>query len=303
MSSLTSSVLANLSDELAAAVERAGRFTVTVNARRRMPASGIAWSADGLIVTASHVVERDEDITITLPDGRTVAARLLGRENGADLAVLAAEASGLEAAAEASPEARVGHLAMAIGRPGEGGVQASFGAISTVGGAWRTPRGATVDGYIRADVAMLPGFSGGPLVNGEGAVIGLNSSTLGRGGGLTIPYRAVQQMAAAIRDFGHVRRAYLGIGTQQVHLPQAQAGTLGLGDPQALLIVQVEAGSPAERDGLLLGDILLSVAGVATPTVEALQDQLPGMRSGQSLAVRVLRGGVDTTLAVTPDDR
>jgi S1-C subfamily serine protease len=248
-------------------------------------------------------VERDDDITIGLPDGIDVPARLLGRENGADLAVLAIDAPGLAGALRASHEARVGHLALAVGRPGPEGVQASFGAISTVGGAWRTPRGATVDGYIRADLAMLPGFSGGPLVDGSGAVIGLNSSTLGRGGGLTIPHRAVDQMVEAIRTYGHVRRAYLGVGTQQVRVSDAQAAALGLSEPHALLIVQIEQGSPAERDGLLLGDILASVGGVPTPTVEALQDQLPGLRAGQPLDLTVLRGGQPATIAVTPADR
>ncbi len=303
MNASQTSILATLSDELADAVETAGRSTVTVNARRRMPASGIVWTNDGTIITASHVVERDDDITIGLPDGREVPARLLGRENGADIALLAVDAPHLEAAPRSLHEARVGNLALAIGRPGPDGTQASFGAISTVGGSWRTPRGATVDGYIRADVAMLPGFSGGPLVDGAGAVIGLNSSTLGRGGGLTLPHRAIDQNAEDIHAYGHVRRAYLGIGTQQVMLPASQAEALGLEDPHALLIVQVEHESPAERDGLLLGDILAAVAGVPTPTVEALQDQLPGLRTGQPLELRVLRGGQPATISVTPADR
>jgi S1-C subfamily serine protease len=297
------SLLTTLSDELATAVARAADGVVTVDARRRMPASGIVWSGDGLIVTASHVVERDEDIAIGLPDGRTVQATLLGRDNGTDLALLATDLSGLTPAPRAGEPARVGHLALAVGRPGPSGPMASFGAISTVGGEWRTPRGMTIDGYIRADVAMLPGFSGGPLVDSAGGVLGLNSSTLGRGGGLTIPNAAIDAIVDAIRSHGRVRRGYLGIGTQRVHLAESQAESLALADPHALLIVQIEPESPADRDGLLLGDILLSVAGVPTPTVEDLQDQLPGSVADQPLALRVLRGGAPADLTVTPADR
>jgi len=297
------SLLTNLSDELAGAVDRAATSVVTVNGRRRMPASGIVWTADGVIVTANHVVERDEDITVSLPDGRTVPVTLLGRDTGTDLALLATNLTDLTPATRSAFEARVGHFALAIGRPGSSGPMASFGTISTVGGEWRTPRGATVDGFIRADVAMLPGFSGGPLVDSTGSVIGLNSSTLGRGSGLTIPARAIDAIAEAIQSFGRVRRGYLGIGTQQVRLPDAQRDAIGLADEHALLIVHVESGGPAERDGVLLGDILLSVAGVPTPDVEALQDQLPGDRAGKAVTIRVLRGGTPVELTVVPADR
>ncbi|MGI9252183.1 MAG: S1C family serine protease [Thermomicrobiales bacterium] len=303
MTAQATTLLASLSDELANAVAAAARSAVTVNGRRRMPATGIVWNPDGLIVTASHVVERDEDITVDLPDGRTVPATLVGRDTGTDLALLSTGLTDLTPATRSTQEPRVGHLALAIGRPGPSGPMASFGAISTVGGAWRTPRGATVDGYIRADVAMLPGFSGGPLVDGAGAVIGLNSSTLGRGGGLTIPGKAIDEIVAALQSYGRVRRGYIGIGTQQVCLSDAQLEMLGRDDCHALLIVQIEDGSPADRDGILLGDILLGVAGAPTPNVEALQDQLPGDRAGQPLDLQVLRGGHPVTVTTTPADR
>ena len=156
----TSSALGELSDALATAVERAGAYTVRVNARRRMPASGIVW-ADGVILTADHVIERDEDITVTLPDGSSVAAAVAGRDPGSDLAVLRAQ-TGLAAATRADG-AKVGHLVLALGRGTETGLTAAMGVISAVGGPWQSGRGTTVEGYIRADVTMYPGFFRGLL--------------------------------------------------------------------------------------------------------------------------------------------
>src|SRR5215203_5905008 len=161
----SSSLLASVSDELAGAVERAGSGVVTVDARRRHPASGIVWTSDGLIATANHVVERDEEIEIGLPDGRTVSAALVGRDPGSDLALLRVAASDVAPLSRSSVELRVGHIALAIARPGPSGVMASLGVVSAVGGPLRFRGGASLDRYVQADVAMLPGFSGGPLVD------------------------------------------------------------------------------------------------------------------------------------------
>src|SRR3954467_2803239 len=160
----STSLLAGVSDELANAVERAGAAVVTVDARRRIPGSGIVWSNDGLIVTANHVVEREEEIEVGLPDGRKISARLLGRDPGSDLALLRVETSDLIPLARTTVEPKVGHLALAIGRPRPSGPMASLGVISAVGGSLRMLTIEALERFVRADVAVLPGFSGGPLV-------------------------------------------------------------------------------------------------------------------------------------------
>ena len=297
------STLAQLSDDLASAVERGGAATVTVNARRRMPASGIVWSEDGLIVTANHVVEQDEEITVGLPDGRTVPATLVGRDPGSDLALLQAEATGLTPAPRSETPARIGHFVLAVGRPGPSGPMASFGVVSLVGGAWRTPQGGTVEGFVRADVAMLPGFSGGPLVDARGTVLGLNSSTLGRGGGLTVPAAAIDKVVESLRTHGKVRRGFLGIGAQAARLPAALVAAHNLAREQGLLIVSVEPESPAERDGLLIGDVIVALDGETIAEVEELQDRLTGDRVGRALPVRVIRAGAPHELRVTVGER
>lgn len=297
------SMLATVSDELADAVERAGAAVVTVDARRRHPASGIIWSADGLIVSANHVVERDEEIEIGLPDGRKVAATLAGRDPGSDLALLRIDVSGLEPLPRSAVEPRVGHLALAIGRPGPSGPMASLGAISAVGGPLRFRGGHALERYVRADVAMLPGFSGGPLVDSTGALIGLNSSTLGHSGQLTVPASVIDGIVSTLLQHGRVRRGYLGIGAQAVRLPDALVQTLGGNQQQGLLIVSVEDGGPADDAGLILGDVVLAIAGDPVGQVEQLQERLTGDRVGQSVPVRIVRGGEPREIAVTVGER
>jgi S1-C subfamily serine protease len=134
-----SQVLASLSDALAETVESAGQHVVRVEGRQRLPASGVVWSADGVIVTAHHVLEQDENIQVGLADGQTLAASLVGRDPSTDLAVLQVPATGLDTPTWAEPDdLKVGHLALALGRPGQG-VRATLGILSALGQSWRTP--------------------------------------------------------------------------------------------------------------------------------------------------------------------
>src|SRR3954467_8321674 len=299
----STSLLAGVSDELANAVERAGAAVVTVDARPRIPGSGIVWSNDGLIVTANHVVEREEEIEVGLPDGRKISARLLGRDPGSDLALLRVEASDVIPLARTTVEPKVGHLALAIGRPGPSGPMASLGVISAVGGPLRMRGGAALERFVRADVAMLPGFSGGPLVDASGSVIGLNSSTLGRAGQLTVVAESIDASVSTLLEHGRVRRGYLGVGAQAVRLPEALIKLLGNGQEQGLLLVSVEAGGPADVAGLMLGDVVIAVDGTDVAQVEQLQERLTGDRVGRTVPLRIIRGGELRDIGVTIGER
>lgn len=295
----TTSLLERLSDELAAAVQRAGRHTVSVHGRRRMPASGVMWSDDGLIVTSHHVLERDSDLRVGLPSGEMVDATLVGRDPGTDLALLRVAGVAVEAMARAEHAAEIGTLVLAIGRPGADGAMASLGVVTTVGGEWVTTQGTRVEGFLRTDAGMLPGFSGGPLVNGSGALLGVNSSTLGRGGGLTLPHVAIAAIVESLLAHGHVRIGYLGIGTQQVELPARVVTEHQLPEREALVVVQIESGGPADEAGLVLGDVVIAADDQPTTSLEVLQAHLRGDRIGTLLHLRLLRGGVPHLLSVT----
>ena len=299
----SSSLLASVSDELAGAVERAGSAVVTVDGRRRHSASGIVWSADGLVATANHVVERDEEIEIGLPDGRSIAADLVGRDPGSDLALLRIAASDVAPLPRSDVEPRVGHIALAIARPGPSGVMASLGVVSAVAGPLRFRGGGALDRYVQADVAMLPGFSGGPLVDSVGNLIGLNSSTLGRAGQLTVLAPTIDATVATLLQHGRVRRGYLGVGAQGVRLPETLVRALDNGQELGLLIVSVEAGGPADTAGLMLGDVILAVDGTVVGQVEQLQEQLSGDRVGKSIPILIARGGEPREIPVTVGER
>ena len=296
-------LLTELSNDLAAAVERAGEWTVRVSARRRMAASGIVWSDDGLIVTANHVVESDDGIGIGLSDGRNLNAKLLGRDPGSDIALLQVEATDLPVPSRISSSPSVGSLALAVARPGPSGPMASFGVVSVVDLTWRTQHGATFQGFLRADVAMLPGFSGGPLIDPTGRLIGLNSSTLGRGSGLTVPNDAIDRVVASLRAHGKVRRGFLGVGAQAVKIPAGLAAAAGINQDAGLVLVNVEPGGPADQQGLLLGDVVVALNGEPVTSVEALQDRLSGDWVGKAIPITIIRGGKLQQAQVTVGER
>lgn len=289
-----------LSDGLAGAVEAAAGSVVTVDARNRIAATGIAWAED-VVLTANHVVERDDSIKVRTLDGAELEATVAGRDAGTDSAVLRVSGGKLTPITRAAAPARVGQIVLALGRP-DGDIRASLGIVSRVGAAWRTFRGGTVEGFLQTGVEMLPGFSGGPLVNVAGEALALNSSQLGRSSGMAIPLTAMAPIVEQLLAQGRIRRAYLGIGTQAAALPQGLSARVG-GQGAGLLITSVEPGSPADKGGLLMGDILVSLAGSPVDGADALQAQLGGDRVGVATAATVLRGGETLDVTVTPGER
>lgn len=281
-------VLSSLSNGLAAAVDTASPAVVRVEARPRLAGSGIVWSPAGIIVTAQHTIERDDNIKVGLPDGQTVPATLVGTDPTTDLAVLRAEASGLTPPTWANiDDLRVGHLVLALGRPGRT-IQATLGIVSALGESWRTPVGGKVDRYLQTDVVMYPGFSGGPLVDVAGNALGLNTSALRRVS-LSIPASTLRRVVEALLAHGRVRRGYIGIGSQPVRLPAALNEQLG--QETGLLVVSVEPASPAESAGVLLGDVLVSLNGQPLRRLEELLAYLSEDRIGTAMPLRIVRGG------------
>lgn len=301
-SAAAAGLLAALSDDLAAAVERAGRSVVAIHARRRIPSSGIVWRP-GVIVAASHTISREEDITLTLPDGGTAPAVLTGRDDAIDVAVLRTEVAGLEPAEPgAAAVLRAGSIVLAIGRPGAS-VTASLGLVSAVGGEWRTWQGGRIDRFVRLDLSIYDGFSGGALVEAGGRVLGLNTSGLARGLPLTIPATTVEQVAERILTGGRLTRGYLGLASQPVRLPDGLRQALHLGGDFGLVVVNVEPDGPADRAGVLLGDILVALDGTPVTDPRDVLAALSPDKVGQPIRARLLRGGQPTELSITVGQR
>ena len=294
-------LLGALSDGLADAVSKVEPSLVRVYGRRRRSSSGVVY-ADGLVLTASHSVERNEDLSVGLADGGRREARLLGRDPSTDLAVLRAEGLGVEAAAAARGEARVGQISLAVGRPARGeGLRASLGVVSAVGGPLRTGRGARLERYAQTDATPFLGLSGGTLIDAHGDVLGILTTAFGKGAMFAVPADLAWRVAGTLAESGSTKRGYLGILSQPVRLPEAQR--VGLTQRGGLLIVGIEDGSPASRAGLLIGDILATLDGQPVEDTDDLLTLLAGERVGDEVPLRLVRGGELTTVPLTVGER
>lgn len=327
--------LKELSNAMADTVEQAAQGIVRVEARRRLPATGIAW-AENIIVTANHIIERDDNIQIGLSNGDVVDATLIGRDPSTDIAVLRAE-TGIAALPHNGDGLRIGNLVLAIGRPGTTGVQASLGVVSAIGAnependekdkndrraekmqrrAERMARryggaysfafstsgsGIKMEGAVQTDVVMYPGFSGGPLVDAGGVVRGMNTSALARGASIAVPVATIERVTTTLMEHGRMRQGFLGVGAQPVRLQGPTAEQVG--QETGLLAVSIEAGSPADSGGLLVGDIMIALDNQPVRHLDELLALLSGDRVGREVPVLVVRGGQTQELAITIGER
>ncbi|MDE2685428.1 MAG: trypsin-like peptidase domain-containing protein [Chloroflexota bacterium] len=291
--------LSVLSEELADTVASVGMGVVRVEGRGRLPASGVVWTQDGVIVTANHVLERDDDIRIGLSNGESAGAALIGRDPTTDLAALRLEVDGLNPPGLSEPEGiRVGNIALALGRPGRT-VQATLGIVSALGECWRTPAGGRISRWLQTDLVMLPGFSGGPLVDASGSVIGMNTSALLRGVNVAVPIPTIRAVVEELLAYGRIRRGHLGVSFQLVRLPEG----VQLDQETGLLVASVEKGSAAEQGGLLLGDTLAAVNGEAVRHPDDLMRLLGSDSVGTNASLLILRAGEVRELSLIIGER
>src|ERR1700731_3668305 len=290
--------LSDLSREIAELVGRIGSSIGRVDARQGRPATGIIW-ADNLVLTADHVLEHGDTIQVTGAQ-TTVKAAVAGRDPGTDLALLRTEGlKGAPAPRGRSTDIRPGHLVIALGQPGD--LQVTFGIVSGLSGSFRSWRGGQVEHLIQTTAELLPGFSGGPLVDAEGRVIGINSWNFGQGVSRAIPVETADKVAASLQTHGRIRRAYLGLGAQPVRLNEALANQLG--QAGGLLVVTVEPDGPAARAGLMQGDTIVSIDSSPIHQLDELFGTLRSLQVGSAHQFRVVRAGELKDVTVTVGER
>jgi S1-C subfamily serine protease len=317
-------MLQELSKDMAGLVEASAESVLRVEARRRLPATGIAW-AENLIVTAHHAVEFEDDISIGRADGERLPATLLGRDPRIDLALLQVDAGLRPATWAGQDDLRAGNLVVALGRPRQK-IRASLGIVTGLAGSadakrqikqmkaqfWGKMKGdkkqwkgrkwrkrlawdgdgwslALAGGVIHSDVIMYPGFSGGPLLGADGKVYGMNTSGFPGGVSTAIPLASIRESVAALLSKGKIQTGYLGIGVQTAQLPDGVAAALG--QEAGLLIVSIEADSPAAKAGMLVGDILTALGGEAVEHIDELQVMLTRLEVGSEAGTQFARGG------------
>lgn len=288
----------DLSHDLADAVATAATGVVAVRGGRCETGSGVAFGPHH-VVTAAHVLERESELEVQLGSER-VPATLVGADPSSDLAVLAVERE-LEARPHAeATHLRPGELALAVSR-GARGLRARLGVVSRVGGPFRLGSGIEVERLVESDIAPAPGLAGSALVDASGRLIGVNLTGLVRGALVALPSATVSRLVAAIAEHGHVRRAKLGVAVERVELPAAVATRRG--NRRGLIVLGVAPGGAAERAGVALGDVILSVAGQAVERVDELSGLLDESRIGVELPLEILRAGAEQTLGVTAEAR
>jgi len=301
---MASSVLETLSNDFAAAAEAAGAAVVAIYGRRWMPSSGIQWRK-GVIVTADHTIRREEDITVVAEGGRSLKAKLAGRDPSTDLAILKlADDAALPLPQFGDPASvKLGQLVLALGRSRSANLVASAGIIGGVSGEWEPRRGGRLEQHIRLSLELYPGFSGGPLVNAQGKVVGINTRGLSRGRGVTIPLTTVNRIVDELLEKGHIARPYLGLAMQPVVLPESLRKKTERPVTSAVLVVHVEPDGPADKAGILLGDVVVDFQGKAVEDTGDLQHLLAGTKVGDTVQVTVWRAGVSQKVSVALTDR
>lgn len=282
------SLLVDLSTELANSVDRAGASVLAVEEGGREGVSGTVWR-DGIAVTAEHTIRGRESVTVRLASGEHMTAPVVGRDSGTDLALLKVPDEHGHAEIADDAQGRVGEIVLSIGRRAEG-LAAAYGIISAIGGQWRTWNGTRIDRWFRLDLNPFPGFSGGPVVNARGEAIGMATSGP-RGAAVTIPASTVSRIVDQLLSKGRIAHGYLGVGVQLVDFPEGTSAALDLKTPHGLLVVLLEQGGPAANGGILIGDILLRISDRELRSARSLQAVLDGENIGRKLNVELVRGG------------
>jgi serine protease DegQ len=290
----------DFSNALADAVDRVAPSVVRVETGRRRPASALIWSTDGLIVTTAHSLERDEGLEVQLESGEARPATLVGADSASDIALLRAEGDAWVTPERAPKDsARRGQLVLALSRPGRT-VRSNLGVVSALADEWRAPGGGKLERYIQTDVSVEPGFSGGPLVDASGRVIGVNSAGLLRSTAMTLSVATIERVVQALLAHGRIQRGYLGVNSTPARLPAALEESAG--QRVGLVLTGLQPGGPAEGAGLLLGDVLLALDGERLESIGDLQAALEE-RATKTVALRLFRAGEEREVSVTPSAR
>src|SRR5215510_8821509 len=286
-----------LSHSLSGLVESVANGLVGVLSHGRLVASGFAWKADAA-VTASDALEADDDISLLLADGRTLAATLKGRDPSTDVALInVANGTLAPLPSTAATDVRVGGLVLALGR-GKEGVTANLGMVTTAGGPWQSLRGGSIDCLIRLDMRLEPLREGALVIDAQGATLGM--AVLGpRRRPLVIPAATIERIAPRLLADGRIRRGYLGLGLQSLRLDEALTQAHALPSRRGIMVVSLDPNGPARAAGVHVGDILISVDGEAVPGVRSLYARLTPESVGRNAELKMVRAGQIATAKVT----
>lgn len=295
---MSSTPLLAFSQQLADIVAASAPSVVQVHGHRR-PASGVVY-ADGLVLTTTRALGRENGVTVRTGDGRALEAELGGWDPSTSLVLLRVADLQAPPIATSTTEPRVGQIVVPVARSWSNALTASAGIIAVIGGPMPTGRGRAIDRVIRTDAAMHSGFAGGAVLDAEGKLAGVATAAEIRGLGVVIPADIAWKSAATLAEHGSSKPGYIGIAGQSVRLPESHATT---DRTHAVLVAGVSAGSPAEAAGVLIGDLILTFDGRPIQSSVDLLELLQGDRVGHVVPLQIVRGGAPREIAVTVGER
>jgi S1-C subfamily serine protease len=282
--------LGAFSDELASVVQHTGASVVALQARRSYPSSALIVRPD-VVVTAAHTLRREHGIVAIRADGSRADATLLGVDPGTDIALLRANVSlGTPVVFGDASTVRPGNFVVAVARDTDGALAASAGVVARTGGEWRTWRGGRLDRLVQLDGGLWPGFSGSPVVDARGGVIGIGTSALSRGRAVVIPGSVIMRVADQLLTRGRVTEAYIGAAVQPVDIPDSLRAQLDIAYTQGLIVISTVSGGPADSVGIGLGDILVTLNGKPLADIDDLKSALTTDLIGKPVTVSLIRG-------------
>jgi S1-C subfamily serine protease len=297
--------LTKLSNALAQVTESSAKSAVAVHTEARGSSSGVIWRPE-IIVTAEHALRRDEEIQVTLRDGRVVKATLAGRDPSTDLAVLKCPEAILASDAAKIGDAaslKTGSLTLVVGRTRASGPVATLGVVSLVVAERRTWTGTSLSPYIRLDAALQPTASGGAVVDAAGQIVGIASPRFARFGAIAVPAATVTHVVETLLEKGRIPRGYLGVGLQPVRLPEALRQSLHRQEKTAAIILEVEPNGPGHKAGLVIGDILVEIGGKPVVHLESIQAHLHSENIDEDISLKIVRGGAVQEIKLTVGER
>lgn len=295
-------LLRSFSDAVTELVKSVSQSVVSVDAGRRS-GTGIVWSRDGLVVTANHVVDQSEAPTVTFDGGREAPAKVLGRDPYTDVAMLKVDGEGLAPMEMGTvDDVKVGQFVLALANAPGGKASATSGIVTGHGRSMRGFWGAAIDDAVVSDAKLNPGYSGGPLVNESGRLLGMNVAYLA-GRGIAISVDSLKEIVQRVSRDGKVRKGFLGVAVEPIELPEELAKTREVGQGVGLLVRVVEPGSPAKAAGLVMGDIILKLGDTNATDEYRLLRALSGEVVGKQVGLRILRMEKIAELEVTPREK
>ncbi len=292
-------LLQSFSDAVAQLAETVSPSVVNVNPGRR-GGTGFVWSSDGHIVTASHVIGRSVAPTVILSDGRELEAKVLGRDQYTDVALLKVDAAGLSPIKTGSAkELKVGQFVLALANAFGKKVSATSGIVTSHSRSIRGWWGIVIENAVVSDAKLNPGYSGGPLVDAAGKMLGMNVAYFA-GRGVAVSVDSLKETVETLAKDGKVKKGFLGVVVEPIELPDELAKSADVGQEEALLVRSVDSQSPAKAAGVIIGDIVLKLGETRATDEYALHKALSGDVVGKAVSLWVLRAEKLTELRITP---